>query len=131
MRRNKYNAKPVTADGHTFQSTAEFARYCELKILERAGEISGLVVHPRYPLMIGAFLVGHYTPDFVYYERGRELPTVSDVKGLSTEAARLRIKVFEAIYRTRVLIVKKRKWQLRDVKKSSTTEEQPGGASRR
>jgi hypothetical protein len=42
MKRQKYNAKRVTVDGITFDSQAEHRRWCELKLLERAGEIQHL-----------------------------------------------------------------------------------------
>ena len=42
MKRQKYNAKRVTVDGITFDSVAESRRWCELKLLERAGEITRL-----------------------------------------------------------------------------------------
>jgi len=43
MRRNKYNVAPKqarTVDGITFDSKAEMTRYLDLKILEKAGEIT-------------------------------------------------------------------------------------------
>jgi hypothetical protein len=52
-RRNKFNAKPVhnTVTGETFDSKGEAARYGTLTILQRAGEISDLVLHPKIVLV--------------------------------------------------------------------------------
>lgn len=36
-RRNKYNAKKITIDGHNFPSKREAERYCELKLFLKAG----------------------------------------------------------------------------------------------
>ena len=47
---NKYNAVTTTIDGIKFASGAEAQRYCELKLLEKAGEIYDLEVHPRIQL---------------------------------------------------------------------------------
>lgn len=49
-RRNKYGAIKVEIDGHVFASQAEGRRYEELRLLELAGVIRSLVVHPRFPL---------------------------------------------------------------------------------
>lgn len=44
MTGNKFGARRVTdpTTGETFDSKAEYRRWCELKLLERAGKISGL-----------------------------------------------------------------------------------------
>lgn len=50
-RMSKYSSKKAIADGITFDSTIERDRYLHLKLLERAGEISGLEVQPIYELI--------------------------------------------------------------------------------
>lgn len=47
------NIKKIEEDGHRFDSKREYLRYKELKLLERAGEITDLRVHPRYEIVIG------------------------------------------------------------------------------
>ncbi len=47
-RGSKYGASKVTEDGHVFDSRKEHSRYCELKILQRAGMITDLEVHPSW-----------------------------------------------------------------------------------
>lgn len=47
------NVKKITEDGIRFDSKREYLRYLDLKLLERAGEISQLKVHPKYPITIG------------------------------------------------------------------------------
>jgi hypothetical protein len=42
------NAQKVALDGHVFDSKKEAARYQDLKILELAGVIEDLEVHPKY-----------------------------------------------------------------------------------
>ena len=53
MRKNntKLNNQAVVIDGIKFQSQKEGNRYCELKLLQRAGEISDLELQKRYELI--------------------------------------------------------------------------------
>jgi len=95
-RGNKFAARKVIVDGHEFASAAEARRYGELKLLQRAGVIKALGVHPMYPLTINGVTVGKFTADFAYFEASRKI--VEDVKGLVTEAASLRMRVFMALY---------------------------------
>jgi hypothetical protein len=97
---NKYHAVKVKRDGHTFDSKAEYRRYCELRLLVRAGVITDLVVHPRFNLLPAATWNGkHYrpvnfTPDFQYSKGGKTV--VEDVKGgpTRTTAFTLRLKLW-------------------------------------
>ena len=51
MGKNKFNAKRIYIDGETFDSRKEYNRYCELKLLEKAGEISNLERQVEYELI--------------------------------------------------------------------------------
>ncbi|TGR16203.1 DUF1064 domain-containing protein, partial [Mesorhizobium sp. M1C.F.Ca.ET.196.01.1.1] len=62
----KYRNVPTTIDGIRFASKREALRYCDLKLLERAGEISGLKLQPRYPLTVNSLHVATYVGDFDY-----------------------------------------------------------------
>jgi len=75
------NVNKIEHDGIRFDSKREFLRYMDLKLLERAGEISDLRVHPKYPITIGGIpimvaLNQHrpwgrhltYEADFTYFE---------------------------------------------------------------
>jgi hypothetical protein len=95
-RRNKYHAQPVEADGHRFASKAEARRYRELSLLQRAGQISDLRVHPSWTLDVNGMFVSKYSADFAYVEGDRQV--VEDVKGgKTTDAARLRMKLLQAV----------------------------------
>ena len=85
----KYNNKKVSADGYTFDSTKEFNRYYELKLLQRAGKISELEVHPKFELQPKFRDQGGtvhraitYSGDFGYNENG--VHVVEDVKSEMT-----------------------------------------------
>lgn len=83
---SKYgNIKTTTSDGITHDSIKEANRWCELKLLERAGKIRLLQRQVRYtliPKQEGEREVC-YIADFVYQEDGKVV--VEDVKGKKTK----------------------------------------------
>ena len=102
LRGHKYGAKPVVLDDIRFDSTAEAERYGVLKMVQQAGAIASLLVHPRY-LLQDAYHVGSiarraiwYEADFFYLEEGRKI--VEDVKGVQTAVWKIKQKLFESKY---------------------------------
>lgn len=82
---SKYRAQKVQVDGITFDSKKEARRYCELRLLERAGEIRDLELQKKYELIPkqGKERPVHYIADFVYKDKkGAEV--VEDTKGVRT-----------------------------------------------
>ena len=88
-RSTKYGNRKTTVDGIEFDSRKEAARWLELRLLQRTGEISGLqrqVVFELVPKSRDPF--GHYVPpvtykaDFTYFEKGKLV--VEDVKSDAT-----------------------------------------------
>ena len=112
---NKFHASGVEDDGYRFASKAEHRRYQELRLLERAGEIEDLQVHPFWFLLVPVLgtprsrvVVGRYTADFKYTRLPAEEEVVEDVKGgaaTRTEAYRLRKKMIEATYGIKIVEV--------------------------
>lgn len=98
MRRGKYNAHRVEVDGHKFASKLEARRYAELNILLKAGLIEGLELQPVFTMIVNGTKVGKYTADFRYYCKERHQLVYEETKGIWTEAARLRVKLFKALY---------------------------------
>ena len=47
----KYHNRKVTKDGITFASVKEYHRWCELRLMERAGTISDLRMQVKYVLI--------------------------------------------------------------------------------
>lgn len=96
---SKYHSKSIEFEGIRFDSIAEYRRYEELKLMEKAGEISCLSVHPRF-LLQEAFITPDgkreaqitYEADFKYFEQGK--PVVEDVKGVRTEVYKIKRKLF-------------------------------------
>lgn len=92
----KYGNKRVREDGHTFGSMGEHARYCVLKLLQRAGQIVGLRVHTRFPLDVNGRRIGTYEDDFDYQENGKLV--IEDTKGVVREDYRLKRELMIALY---------------------------------
>ena len=91
------------AEGYSWDSKKEYARYQELKLLEKSGQIQNLIVKPKFELVINGVKVGKYTPDFQYEEINYtgtffEAPLVEDVKGYQEDLFKFRLKVFKALY---------------------------------
>ena len=56
----KYNNTRPVVDGIKFDSKREAERYKELKLLERAGKISDLILQPRFELLPKYTINGTY-----------------------------------------------------------------------
>lgn len=114
---NKYGAKKITdpATGFVFDSKKEFHRWCELRLLERAGKITDLKRQVKYeliPKQDGERAV-FYVADFVYdvpvhkqsvNEQGHivfsdgYITVVEDAKGYKTEVYRLKKKLMQWVH---------------------------------
>lgn len=93
----KYGNHKITRDGMTFDSIKEYRRWCELSLLERAGEITDLERQVKYVLIPSLYaqdtMTAHgkvkrgkllerecsYVADFRYTQDGETV--VEDVKG--------------------------------------------------
>jgi hypothetical protein len=104
---NKYNNKKVVVDGITFDSIKESQRYGELKLMEKAGTISNLIVHPKYQLQPSFKYHGEtiraifYVADFEYFDCDKVI--IEDVKGgkgTLTEAFLLKAKLLKRLLLT-------------------------------
>ena len=107
--KNKYHSKKITRDGLTFDSLKEYRRFCELRLLEKAGAITDLKRQVEYVLIpaqrepdsmgkrggvIKGKVIEHkcsYIADFVYTENGKTV--VEDTKGFKTKDYMLKRKM--------------------------------------
>jgi hypothetical protein len=94
--KNKYRAVKTEVDGIMFDSKREAARYMELVLLERAGEISRLELQPKYDCVVNGKKICTYKADFRYFNANGSV--VEDVKGMKTPVYRLKKKLVEALY---------------------------------
>jgi len=96
MNKNKYRAVKTEVDGIVFDSKREAARYMELMLLQRAGEISHLELQPVYECVVNGKKICTYRADFRYFTKLGNI--VEDVKGVKTPIYRLKKKLVEALY---------------------------------
>ena len=102
MAYNKYGNIKTIIDGIKFDSKAEASRYTELKLLEKAGEITNLKLQPKFILQHSfkhknkTVRAITYMADFQYSENGKEI--VEDVKGVETAVFKIKKKMFLNIY---------------------------------
>lgn len=98
MAYSKYSAKPTVLHGIRFASKAESRRYSELLLLEKAGQISGIKLQPRFPLNVNGNFVCTYVADFEYVEKGARV--IEDVKGMRTRDYQIKRNLLLAIQPT-------------------------------
>lgn len=97
--RNKYGAIKTIVDNIQFDSRAEAQYYQQLKLMEGAGIISDLSLHPKFVLIEPFKKHGKrksgikYTADFMYQEKGETV--VVDVKGMIARDFSLRRTLFD------------------------------------
>ena len=99
----KYRNIKTEVDGIVFDSKAEARRYAELKLLEKANEISDLRLQPEFDCVVNGQKICTYKADFEYWIRDEEFSpddkyVCEDVKGFKTQVYRLKKKLVEALH---------------------------------
>jgi hypothetical protein len=100
----KYKNVKTSIDGIVFDSKKEATRYIELKLLERAREITDLKLQPKFVLQEAFKKNGTnypaitYKADFMYTDMKTGLTVIEDTKGFITKDFRLKQKMFEKIF---------------------------------
>jgi hypothetical protein len=103
QKQNKYRNKKTVIDDIEFDSKKEADRYCQLKLMKRAGQIIDFELQPRFVLLPAFDKNGiHYRPivyiaDFkvIYLDGHIE---IEDTKGIKTKEFILKQKLFENQY---------------------------------
>ncbi|MGM9683146.1 MAG: DUF1064 domain-containing protein [Eubacteriales bacterium] len=104
---SKYHNRKITRDGQTFDSVKEYRVYCDLLLLERAGEITDLQRQVKYELIPSQRVDGKvverpcsYIADFVYTQNG--VTVVLDTKGVRTKDYIIKRKLMLFLHGIRV-----------------------------
>lgn len=95
VKQTKYGNRKTVVDGIIFDSQKEASRYQELRMLERAGEIVGLVRQQRIELIpkTKLYKAVFYVPDFIYFDKRSGKTVYEDCKGYRTEVYKLKKKL--------------------------------------
>jgi hypothetical protein len=100
--RSKYNNVKTTTEDGTFDSKLEAKRAAHLKMLERAGHITGLSRQVRFALMATSIVgVQHfetYVADFVYFDIHNRRFVVEDTKGHRTRDYQRKKRLIRELY---------------------------------
>lgn len=101
-RGNKYRAQITEVDGIRFHSKREASRWSELKLLEKAGEITDLNRQVRFEFKSHSIEITTergkpygYVADFTYRDKSG-LRVIEDVKGVTTPLAKLKLAIMAA-----------------------------------
>jgi hypothetical protein len=118
---SKFHSKKITVGGITFDSKKEYRRYCELILLERAGQIQNLELQKVFELIPVQYETFErygkngnrlkdgsrciekacvYKADFVYTENGKTV--VEDTKGFKTKDYIIKRKLMLHIHGIRI-----------------------------
>ena len=118
-----HNIKTTTSDGIRHDSQKEATRWCELKLLERAGKITDLKRQVEYELIPdqyetyerygksgnrlkdGIKLIERrvcYVADFVYTDLATGQTVVEDTKGVRTKEYIIKRKLMWFVYKIRI-----------------------------
>ena len=102
---SKYGNRKITdpATGFVFDSKAEFIRWCELRIMEKAHQISDLQRQVKYELIPKqkGERACTYLADFVYKDSDGNT-VVEDTKGVRTDAYRIKRKLMLWVHGIRI-----------------------------
>lgn len=103
-RPSKYGNRKVTVDGVTFDSAKEAARWQNLRLLERAGQIRNLRRQVRYDFTINGVKVGSYIADHEYDELNNGVwePVTEDVKGFKTQVYALKRRMMLGFHNIKI-----------------------------
>jgi hypothetical protein len=97
----KYRNVKTRIGSLLFDSKKEAARYSELALLERAGQISELKLQPTFLIEVNGHKVCKYRADYAYRQDGEQV--VEDVKGIRTSTYRLKAKLLRATHGIEIL----------------------------
>jgi len=96
-RGNKFNAKSCMYNGVLYHSKREAGKAADLDLLVKAGEIKSWTRQVKIPLDVNGYHICNYICDFKVVHNNKSVEFI-EVKGYWTPVARLKAKMFKAIY---------------------------------
>lgn len=106
-KRSKYGNKRVVVDGIRFDSKREAAYYGELKLREKASEVSAVELQCPFELVgPDGLLITTYRCDFAFWDHSEDRFRVIDVKGVETKEFRIKKRLMKSLKGIDVEVVK-------------------------
>lgn len=106
---SKYHSRKITKDGMTFDSVKEYRRWCELLLLEKAGQITELQRQRPFELIPSQRINGkvveracNYIADFTYFRVSDGQWVVEDTKGFKTKDYIIKRKLMLHVFGIRI-----------------------------
>ena len=92
---NKYGNRRTFCDGMYFDSQREADRWIQLRLMQKAGEISDLMRQKSFELVPknDRFRAVSYVADFVYTDCRTGAMVVEDTKGFRTDVYKIKAKL--------------------------------------
>ena len=115
----KYKSKKTIVNNKEFDSVAESEYYKLLLRDEKRGKITEIELQPVFELQSSYKMSGKtikaitYKADFKYFDIEKQKYIIVDVKGMATEVANIKRKMFNYIYGSEyelIWVVKNKKW---------------------
>lgn len=102
----KYHSRKTVVNGIPFDSRLEAARYQQLRLLEKADEITSLQLQVEFQILRGwinpetgeKIKSRNYIADFVYIDNATNKLIVEDTKGIETPEFRLKWSLVKSLY---------------------------------
>ena len=102
----KYHSRKTEVNGIMFDSKLEAERYVQLRLLQKAGEISDLKLKPQFQIFMGytdsetgeRHGSRYYEADFKYLDLATHCVIVEDTKGIETDVFRLKWELVQSEY---------------------------------
>lgn len=106
----KYGNRKCTYNGHTFDSTKERNRYCDLLLMQKGGTIKDLELQKEFVLIPAQKLNGKvverackYRADFYYYDNEKGRYICEDTKGFKTKEYVIKRKLMLYVHNIKVV----------------------------
>lgn len=101
--RHKFKAQTCHLAGRFFGSLKEARRFSKLAFIEESRIILSLVTQPAYTLTVNGSKICQVRFDFGYYYGGTWI--LEDTKGAMTPLGKFKLKIFEALYPEKKVVI--------------------------
>lgn len=102
-RKSKFRNKGKRVDGVWFASGREYKRWCELKLMERNGDIRDFQFQKVFKIEVNGVWITSYRADSVYFDVKKNQVVVEDSKGFKTKDYEMKARLMKAVFGIEIL----------------------------